>query len=54
MFAEYVDRVDSDFDESESSAEQEEVEEERKARPKRVYQDPRKKEVAVAAREAPG
>ncbi len=41
--AKYVDKVDSDFDEDESSAESEEVEEEKAVKKKQLYQDPRNK-----------
>jgi hypothetical protein len=47
FFIEYVDRVDSDFDESESSAKEEEIQEEKRVRAKSVYQDPRKKSLVV-------
>lgn len=45
--AKYVDKVDDDFDIEESSADSEQVEEEKAPKAKQVYKDPRKKQQAV-------
>jgi hypothetical protein len=48
--AKYVDKVDSDFDEDESSAESEEVEEEKAEKKKQLYQDPRNNKKVVSGK----